>query len=68
MTLEQAAVDAHAALDTADDYTAAWKTWLDAAAAFQGAVTEHAKDESKPRVDVEMAVKKAVRQPTPTEA
>ncbi|WP_369274544.1 hypothetical protein AB5J55_35505 [Streptomyces sp. R11] len=66
--LERAAVDAHAQLQTADDYDSARQAWLAAAAAFQAAVTEHADAEGKPRVDVEMAVKKAVRHPEPADA
>ena len=34
---------------------------VDAAAAFQGAVTQYAADEGESRVEVEMAVKRAVR-------
>lgn len=68
VALEQAAVDAHAQLPTADDYDTARQTWLAAAAAFQTAVTEHAEAEGKPRVEVEMAVKKAVRHPEPADA
>lgn len=59
--LEQAAVDAHARLHTADDTAAARQAWLNAAADFQAAVTECAKASGEPRVQVEMAVKKAVR-------
>jgi hypothetical protein len=62
VTLEQAAVDAHARLGTPDvDYDAQWDAWREAAGIFQAAVTEHAEAEGKPRVEVEMAVKKAVR-------
>ncbi|MEU5496200.1 hypothetical protein [Streptomyces griseofuscus] len=60
--LERAAEAAHAqylAVDT--DLDAARQAWIDAAAAFQAAVTEYAEAEGKPRVEVEMAVKKAVR-------
>ena len=63
--LEQAAEQAHArytAPDTAD-VDAARRAWVDAAAAFQAAVTEHAAAEGTPRIEVEMAVKKAVRHP-----
>ena len=66
--LERAAVDAHTQLQTADDYDTARQTWLDAAAAFQAAVTEHAEAEGTSRVEVEMAVKKAVRHPEPADA
>ncbi|MGW2692306.1 hypothetical protein ACWC3Y_10645 [Streptomyces sp. NPDC001296] len=66
VTLEQAAEDAHARLTDPDvDHDAARQAWVEAAAAFQTAVTEHAEAEGKPRVEVEMAVKKAVRHPEP---
>ena len=63
--LEQAAVQAHARYTAPDtgDVDAARRAWVDAAAAFQTAVTEHAQAEGKPRIDVEMAVKKTVRHP-----
>jgi hypothetical protein len=68
--LEQAAVDAHQHYLSpgVDDLDAARQAWIDAAARFQAAVTEHAADEGKSRVDVEMAVKKAVRHPEPADA
>ncbi|WP_217235486.1 hypothetical protein [Streptomyces sp. AC555_RSS877] len=60
--LEQAAEAARALLDSPDvDHDAQWQAWRKAAADFQTAVTGHAKDEGKPRVEVEMAAKKAVR-------
>jgi hypothetical protein len=65
VTLERAAEQAHAlytAPDT-DDVDATRRAWVKAAAAFQAAVTEHAQAEGEPRIDVEMAVKKAVRHP-----
>jgi hypothetical protein len=66
--LEQAAEDARARLGAPDvDYAAQWEAWREASAAFQAAVTKHAKDEGTPRVGVEMAVKKAVRHPAPAE-
>lgn len=61
--LEQAAVDAHHALATADNPAAARQAAVDTAAAFQAAVTEHAAEKGKSRVEVEMAVKRAVRHP-----
>lgn len=61
VTLEQTAVDALAAITTADDPDTARAAAVDAAAAFQGAVTQYAADEGESRVDVEMAVKRAVR-------
>jgi hypothetical protein len=61
VTLERAAVDAHAAIATADDPDTARAVAVDAAAAFQGAVTQYAADEGESRVEAEMAVKRAVR-------
>jgi hypothetical protein len=58
VTLEQAAEAARTAYLANPD---ARQTWIDAAARFQAAVTEHAKAEGKPRYEVEMAVKRAVR-------
>mgnify|MGYP003580379071 CR=1 FL=1 len=63
--LEQAAEEAHTrytAPDT-DDVDGARLAWLKAAGKFQTAVTEHAQAEGKPRIEVEMAVKKTVRHP-----
>jgi hypothetical protein len=61
--LEQAAVDAHQQYTApgVDDPDAARQAWIDAAAAFQAAVTEYAAEKETSRVEVEMAVKKAVR-------
>jgi hypothetical protein len=61
--LEQAAEQAHAQLLTAADPDAARKALIQAAAAFQAAVTEYAAAEGESRVEVEMRVKKAVRHP-----
>jgi hypothetical protein len=63
--LEQAAVQAHQHYLSpgGDDPDAARQAWVDAAAVFQAAVTEHAAAEGTSRVEVEMAVKKAVRHP-----
>lgn len=61
MTLERAAVDALAAIATANDPDTARAAAVDAAAAFQTAVTQYAADEGEPRVDVEMRAKRAVR-------
>lgn len=62
--LEQAAVDAHHRLADPDvDQAAARTAWIEAAARFQTAVTEHAAAEGESRVEVEMRVKKAVRHP-----
>lgn len=59
--LEQAAVDAHAALRIADDPAAARQAAVDASARFQAAVTAYAAEKEESRVDVEMRVKLAVR-------
>jgi len=61
ITLERAAVDALAAIAAADDPDTARAAAVDAAAAFQAAVTQYAADEGESRVEVEMAVKRAVR-------
>jgi hypothetical protein len=61
VTLERAAVDAHAAIATADDPDTARAAAVEASAAFQAAVTEYAAAEGESRVKVEMDVKKAVR-------
>ena len=63
--LEQAAVQAHQHYRSpdVDDPDTARQAWVDAAAAFQTAVTDYAAAEGKSRVEVEMAVKKAVRHP-----
>ncbi|MFL6096099.1 MAG: hypothetical protein ACJ71Y_11675 [Blastococcus sp.] len=67
MQLEQAAVDAHNALATADNPAAARQAAVDTAAAFQAAVTLHAAEKGESRVEVEMAVKRAVRHPETAE-
>ena len=61
VTLERAAVDAQAAIATADDPDTARAAAVDAAAAFQAAVTQYAADEGESRVEVEMRAKRAVR-------
>ena len=69
VTLERTAEQAHARLaDTDIDQADARQAWIEAAAEFQAAVTEHAEAEGKPRVEVEMAAKKAVRHAGPSEA
>ncbi|WP_236669462.1 hypothetical protein [Streptomyces antimycoticus] len=40
-----------------------WQRWLEAAAASQAAVTEHAQKTGTPRGQIEAAVKKSVRHP-----
>lgn len=62
--LERAAEQARAATGEPNpDPTAARQAWIDAAAAFQAAVTEYAAAEGESRVAVEMRVKKTVRHP-----
>jgi len=61
VNLEQAAVDAHAALRTADNPASARQAAVDASAQFQAAVTDYAAAEGESRVEVEMRVKKTVR-------
>jgi hypothetical protein len=64
IALERAALAAHQQYTApgVDDLDAARRRWIDAAARFQAAVTEHAAAEGKQsRYEVEMAVKKAVR-------
>jgi len=61
VNLERSAVQAHVALDAADDTSAARTAWVKAAAAFQAAVTDYAETSGESRVEVEMRVKKAVR-------
>lgn len=69
IALEQAAQAAHQQYTApgVDDLDTARRNWIDAAAAFQAAVTEHAAEKETSRYDVEMAVKKAVRHPEPVE-
>lgn len=64
MNLERAAETARAAMGEPNpDPAAARQAWIDAAAAFQAAVTEYAAAKNESRVEVEMRVKKAVRHP-----
>ncbi|SEB31603.1 hypothetical protein SAMN04490357_0182 [Streptomyces misionensis] len=65
MTLERTAEDAHARYLAADtDRETARSAWVEAAAAFQQAVTEYAEAEGKVRYEVEMAAKATVRHPS----
>lgn len=67
--LEQAAEAARTRLvDPNVDPGEARQAWIEAAAVFQAAVTEHAEAEGTVRYEVEMAAKKAVRHPEPAEA
>jgi hypothetical protein len=65
--LEQEAEAAHARYTApgVDDLDAARRSWVEAAAAFQAAVVEHAAAEGRSRYEVEMAAKQAVRHPEP---
>ncbi|MFJ1811848.1 MULTISPECIES: hypothetical protein [unclassified Streptomyces] len=47
-----------------DTYETAWRAWRDLARDVQAAVTEYAKDENKPRNDVEAEVKTAAKTPS----
>lgn len=49
-----------------DTYETAWRAWRDLARDVQAAVTEYAKDEDKPRTDVEAEVRRVAK--TPDEA
>ncbi|MFI5795309.1 hypothetical protein [Streptomyces sp. NPDC051677] len=49
-----------------DTYETAWRAWRDLARDVQASVTEHAKDENKPRTDVEAEVKRAAKTPGDT--
>jgi hypothetical protein len=69
VNLERAAEAAHARLFAPDvDPGEARQGWIEAAAAFQAAVTEHAEAEGAVRYEVEMAAKKAVRNPEMVES
>lgn len=63
VNLEQAAEQARTAHLAPDAGPDARQAWIDAAAAFQAAVTEYAAAENESRYDVEMRVKKTVRHP-----
>ncbi|MFJ2882500.1 MULTISPECIES: hypothetical protein [unclassified Streptomyces] len=63
--LERAAMEAQNAAMSASPPEGAWAAWRDAAAEVQAAITEHAAATDQSRVQVEMAVKKAVRHPEP---
>ncbi|WP_189941170.1 hypothetical protein [Streptomyces aurantiogriseus] len=49
-----------------DTYETAWRAWRDLARDAQAAVTDYAKDEGKPRTDVEAEVKRAAKTPQET--
>ncbi|MFD9390880.1 hypothetical protein ACFWBB_09100 [Streptomyces sp. NPDC060000] len=47
-----------------DTYETAWRAWRDLARDVQATVTEYAKDENKPRNDVEAEVKRVAKPPS----
>lgn len=49
-----------------DTYETAWRAWRDLARDAQAAVTDYAKDEGRPRIDVEAEVKRAATPPEAT--
>ncbi|MFM9812896.1 hypothetical protein ACKI16_30845 [Streptomyces scabiei] len=51
-----------------DTYETAWQHWRDLAGKVQAAVTEHAKEQDKPRFGVEAAVRTKARHPEPAAA
>ncbi|WP_413808094.1 hypothetical protein [Streptomyces sp. OE57] len=65
ISLQTAADAEHAKLTgrDGDEHTTQWKTWFEAAATVQAAVTEHAKEAGLNRYELEAALKKAVRHP-----
>ncbi|KUN76161.1 hypothetical protein [Streptomyces griseoruber] len=46
-----------------ETYETAWRAWRDLARDVQAAVTAYAKDEERPRSDVEAEVKRAAKSP-----
>lgn len=50
-----------------ETYDTAWSTWRDLARDTQAAVTEHAKDQGRPRNEVEADVKAGVRHSAPAD-
>ncbi|MFD9442095.1 hypothetical protein [Streptomyces sp. NPDC060001] len=65
ITLECDAMAAYEAVKDEPYSAEAWKPWLEAAGAFQAAVTKYAAQEGKDRMSVEMDVKQKVRHPEP---
>ncbi len=51
-----------------ETYNTAWKKWRAQAQEVQAAVTTYAKDEGKPRYEVEADVRKKTRHPAPEPA
>lgn len=47
-----------------DTYETAWRAWRDLARDVQATVTEYARDENKPRNDVEAEVKREAKTPS----
>ncbi|KRC95920.1 MULTISPECIES: hypothetical protein [unclassified Streptomyces] len=46
-----------------DTYETAWRAWRDLARDAQTSVTEYAKDEKRPRTDIEVEVKRTAKTP-----
>jgi hypothetical protein len=55
-------------VEQTEAYETAWKDWRGQADTVQAGVTAHAKDEDKPRFDVEAAVRAKARHPEPTQS
>ena len=51
-----------------ETYETVWQHWRDLATEVQAAVTKHAKEQNKPRFDVEAAVRTKARHPEPAAA
>lgn len=51
-----------------ETYEEAWQQWRDLASEVQAAVTEHAKEQDKPRFGIEAAVRTKARHPEPEPA
>ncbi|MFJ2608491.1 hypothetical protein ACIQOU_12165 [Streptomyces sp. NPDC091279] len=49
--------------EQSDTYETAWRAWRDLAREAQSTFAEYAKDEHRPRDEVEAEVKRAVRRP-----
>jgi hypothetical protein len=55
-------------VEQTETYDTAWKGWRERAQEVQAAVTTYAKDEGRPRYEVEADVKKKARHPAPETA
>jgi len=65
LQLEQAAIDAQVAATAPSPPEGAWTAWHEASIAAQVAITDHAAAINANRLEVEMAVRKAVRHSEP---